>query len=79
MAKGEQNEARNLGLRRARDPALRNKATRQASTPSGGEQKQLEIARGLLLNPRLVLMDECSTIPASAKLFLGGAMKEGAE
>ena len=30
-------------------PALRKKATQQASTLSGGEQKQLEIARGLLL------------------------------
>ena len=33
-------------------PALRKKATQQASTLSGGEQKQLEIARGLLLNPQ---------------------------
>ena len=41
-------------------PVLRNKATEQASTLSGGEQKQLEIARGLLLNPQLVLIDEPS-------------------
>jgi branched-chain amino acid transport system ATP-binding protein len=41
-------------------PALRKKATQQASTLSGGEQKQLEIARGLLLNPQLVLIDEPS-------------------
>ena len=39
---------------------LRKKATQQASTLSGGEQKQLEIARGLLLNPQLVLIDEPS-------------------
>ncbi len=32
----------------------------QASTLSGGEQKQLEIARGLLLNPKLVMIDEPS-------------------
>ena len=41
-------------------PALRRKSAQQASTLSGGEQKQLEIARGLLLNPSLVLIDEPS-------------------
>ncbi len=41
-------------------PVLRQKATQQASTLSGGEQKQLEIVRGLLLDPKLVLIDEPS-------------------
>src|SRR5260370_9783810 len=41
-------------------PVLRKKAMQQASTLSGGEQKQLEIVRGLLLNPQLVLIDEPS-------------------
>ena len=39
---------------------LRRKARHQASTLSGGEQKILEIARGLLLQPRLMLIDEPS-------------------
>jgi branched-chain amino acid transport system ATP-binding protein len=43
-----------------RFPALRKKAAQQASTLSGGEQKQLEIVRGLLLDPQLVLIDEPS-------------------
>src|SRR2546430_4241913 len=40
-----------------RFPVLRQKARQQASTLSGGEQKQLEIVRGLLLDPKLVLID----------------------
>ncbi len=43
-----------------RFPALRAKADVQASTLSGGQQKQLEIVRGLLLDPKLVLIDEPS-------------------
>jgi branched-chain amino acid transport system ATP-binding protein len=43
-----------------RFPVLREKAKQQASTLSGGEQKQLEIVRGLLLDPELVLIDEPS-------------------
>jgi len=43
-----------------RFPVLERKAGRQASTMSGGEQKLLEIARGLLLEPKLILIDEPS-------------------
>lgn len=43
-----------------RFPTLQRKAKHQASTLSGGEQKLLEIARGLLLQPKLILIDEPS-------------------
>jgi len=43
-----------------RFPVLREKASAQASTLSGGQQKILEVARGLLLEPKLILIDEPS-------------------
>ncbi len=43
-----------------RFPMLREKAGAQASTLSGGQQKLLEVARGLLLQPKLMLIDEPS-------------------
>lgn len=44
----------------ARFPGLQSRIDSQASTLSGGEQKQLEIARALQLRPTVLLIDEPS-------------------
>ena len=44
----------------ARFPRIAERIDNQASTLSGGEQKQLEIGRALLLRPKVLLIDEPS-------------------
>jgi branched-chain amino acid transport system ATP-binding protein len=51
----------------ARFQRIRERIDNQASTLSGGEQKQLEVGRALLLRPRVLLIDEPS-IGLSPKL-----------
>ena len=48
-------------------PRIKERIDNQASTMSGGEQKQLEVGRALLLRPRVLLIDEPS-IGLSPKL-----------
>lgn len=43
-----------------RFPMLRDRASAQAGALSGGQQKLLEVVRGLLLEPKLMLIDEPS-------------------
>lgn len=50
-----------------RFPRIKERMESQASTISGGEQKQLEVGRALLLRPRVILIDEPS-IGLSPKL-----------
>lgn len=50
-----------------RFPRIKERIDNQASTMSGGEQKQLEVGRALLLRPRVLLIDEPS-IGLSPKL-----------
>jgi branched-chain amino acid transport system ATP-binding protein len=58
-----------LGMKTAREripevldlfPRVRERSNSQASALSGGEQKQLEIGRALLLRPKVLLIDEPS-------------------
>ncbi|MGB9867342.1 MAG: ABC transporter ATP-binding protein [Bacillota bacterium] len=51
---------RNLELVYAIFPRLKERASQLAGTLSGGEQQMLAIARGLMMRPKLLMMDEPS-------------------
>ena len=51
---------RNLERIYASFPILKDRTRQQAGTLSGGEQQMLAIARGLMSNPKLMLLDEPS-------------------
>jgi branched-chain amino acid transport system ATP-binding protein len=65
-----------------RFPRLAERAGQQASTLSGGEQKMLEIGRALLLEPKVLLVDEPSIglapkVIAEVFAILRGLAREG--
>jgi branched-chain amino acid transport system ATP-binding protein len=59
-ARGRERRAGNLERVFATFPRLAERRTQQAGTMSGGEQQMLAIGRGLMAEPRLLILDEPS-------------------
>ena len=58
--RGRPNRAANLERVYATFPRLRERVSQRAGTLSGGEQQMLAIGRGLMAEPRLLILDEPS-------------------
>ena len=58
--RGRPNRARNIEKTFAIFPRLRERTSQSAGTLSGGEQQMLAIGRGLMAEPRLLILDEPS-------------------
>jgi len=59
-ARGRPNRARNLAHVLDTFPRLRERLTQRAGSMSGGEQQMLAIGRGLMAEPKLLILDEPS-------------------
>jgi ABC-type branched-subunit amino acid transport system ATPase component len=62
-------------------PRLKERARQRVGTMSGGEQRMLEIGRALLLEPKLIMMDEPSAglAPSITKMIFGHIERLNAE
>ena len=60
FTRGRERRAQNLERVYATFPRLRERTTQLAGTLSGGEQQMLAIGRGLMAEPRLLILDEPS-------------------
>ena len=60
FTRARENRARNLERVFATFPRLAERVTQEAGTMSGGEQQMLAIGRGLMAEPRLLILDEPS-------------------
>jgi len=58
--RGRANRARNLDMVVATFPRLKERLAQKAGSLSGGEQQMLAIGRGLMAEPRLLILDEPS-------------------
>jgi len=60
ILRDEQQIAKNLDFVYRLFPRLRERRQQAASTLSGGEQQMVAVGRGLMINPRILMLDEPS-------------------